>query len=75
MDWPTNSSDFNLIENLWFVLKHCVEKQIPRNVADLREFILGEWGKITRQEVQNLIWTIPTQLEKCIEVGGQSIDY
>ena len=33
MDWPLNSSDLNPIENLWEMMKSCVEKEVNKLVV------------------------------------------
>ncbi len=42
MDWPLNSSNLNLIENLWAIVKGNVERQMPKNLSDLERFIAEE---------------------------------
>lgn len=35
MDWPAQSSDLNLMENLWKVIKHAVSETKPRKAEKL----------------------------------------
>ena len=39
LDWPGNSQDLNLIENLWTVLKDKVSEKQPNNTKELEEAI------------------------------------
>ena len=45
MDWPSNSSDLNPIENMWNIIKHRIEKRKATNVNELKIFIDEEWKK------------------------------
>ncbi|KAI4898627.1 hypothetical protein NFI96_025986 [Prochilodus magdalenae] len=47
MEWPSQSPDFNPIENLWRELKLYVSKCMPKNLKDLEMICREEWAKIT----------------------------
>ena len=42
MDWPSNSPDLNPIENLWNI----VERRMPKNCGELKQFMEEEWQNI-----------------------------
>ena len=44
IDWPSNSPDLNPIENLWQITKNNVEKRMPQNIEQLKQF-LAEFGR------------------------------
>ncbi len=46
LEWPSQSSDLNPIENLWRVLKVRVAKHQPRNLNDFKRICKEEWDKI-----------------------------
>ncbi|CAB4407058.1 unnamed protein product [Rhizophagus irregularis] len=46
IDWPSNSPDLNPIEILWSIVKHNVEKCMPQNIDELKQFMAEEWNKI-----------------------------
>ena len=57
MDWPSNSSDLNPIENLWDKLERQVRKRIPlpTSEAELFSFLEEEWFKIGESNYHNSV--------------------
>ena len=55
IDWPSNSPDLNPIENMWFIMKNNVEKRMPKDINELKQFMSEEWEKILKKTVQNII--------------------
>ncbi len=55
IDWPSNSLDLNLIENLWSIVKRNVEKKMPKNTDDLRRFMIQEWDDILESTLIGLV--------------------
>ena len=55
MDWPSNSPDLNPIENLWSIVKRNVEKKMPKNISDLRRFMIEEWDDIPQSTLIGLV--------------------
>ena len=47
MKWPSQSSDLNLIKNLWWNLKINVHNRNSKNIEDLKAFCIKEWNCIT----------------------------
>ena len=46
MDWPSNCPDLNPIENLWNIVKSNVERRMPKNCGELKQFMEEEWQNI-----------------------------
>uniref|UniRef100_A0AAZ3NXP4 Tc1-like transposase DDE domain-containing protein n=1 Tax=Oncorhynchus tshawytscha TaxID=74940 RepID=A0AAZ3NXP4_ONCTS len=46
LDWPSQSPDFNPIENLWADLKKHVRARRPTNLTQLHQLCQEEWAKI-----------------------------
>ena len=53
-NWPPNSPDLNIIENLWSILKGRVAKRHPKTLEDLETFALEEFYAIPDEYVQKL---------------------
>ena len=45
LEWPSQCSDLNPIENLWYALKIAVHQRNPSNL-ELEQFCLEEWANI-----------------------------
>jgi transposase len=58
IDWPSNSPDLNLIENTWYITKNNVENRMPKNVDELKRFMVEEWDKIPQKVVNNVIMSM-----------------
>lgn len=72
-DWyanPPQSPDFNIIENVWRILKQRVKKYKPRIVDELRKAILYEWEHIEQEKINNLVDSMPRRLRQCWEREG-----
>ena len=50
LEWPPQSPDLNIIENLWRDLKHAVHARRPKNISELEVFCQEEWGKNSKSE-------------------------
>ena len=68
-DWPPQSTDLNIVENLWQTLKRNVHKQFPTNSVDLWSGINGvqdEWNKIPEDYIIKPYESIPSRLDAVI---------
>jgi len=75
IDWPSNSPDLNLIENLWSIVKRNVEKKMPKNTDDLRRFMIQEWDDIPESTLIGLVGSMKRRCELIIENNGERIPY
>ena len=75
MNWPSNSLDLNLIENLWNYVKRNVEKRKPQNLLDLEMFMVEEWEMIPDEVISNLVGSMRNRCKEIIEVKGGRINY
>lgn len=75
IDWPSNSPDLNPIENLWSIVKHNIEKRLPQNIDELKQFMIEEWEKIPESFLVNLVQSMKKRCQLVIERNGERIPY
>ena len=75
IDWPSNSPDLNPIENLWSIVKRNVEKKMPKNISDLRHFMIEEWNDIPQSTLIGLVRSMKRRCELVIESNSERIPY
>ena len=77
MDWPAQSPDLNPIEHLWELLKRKLKmyEEPPKGLYELWERVEVEWNKITPEECQNLIESLPRRLEAVYKAKGGHTKY
>ena len=46
IEWPSMSPDLNPIENVWALMKHEVEKQLPSSLAEVKLAIPKVWDDL-----------------------------
>ena len=75
MDWPPQSSDLNLIENLWKTSGVKVMERNPTNTEDLWVKLQEEWSKISIEDCQELIRSCHRRCAAVIESKGSFTKY
>lgn len=75
LEWPSQSPDLNIIENLWDDLKRAVHARQPSNLTELEMFCKEEWSKIPSSRIQTLIRGYRKRLEAVILAKGGSTKY
>ena len=71
IDWPSNSPDINLIENLWSIVKRGVEIRQPKNIEELDRFMVEEWENISKKTIVNLIKSMKERCQLVIDNMGK----
>jgi len=74
-DWPAQSLDLNIIENLWATLKKNVTIRYPKNKEVLWVILQKEWTKVDSSEVRKLYDSFPRRLQDVIKEKGLHFKY
>ena len=74
-NWPSNSPDINIIENVRNLLKKKVLQRHPKNIEELWAFCQEEFEKIPLEYIQNLHSSIPDRLNKIVLCNGKNINF
>ena len=68
LDWPGDSPDLSLIENLWFKMKDLMSQKHPRSSSELIKAIKEVWVKeISGEYCEFLIYSMSQQLQAVID--------
>ena len=71
LDWPSNSPDFNPIENLWEVLKNKVADKQPSSAKDFEDAIKEVCiRELSPTYCRTLVESMPRRLEMVIKNNG-----
>lgn len=73
IQWPANSPDLNLIENLWYILQYKVWDHTPTTIEQLTQYCEEEWKKISRDTLYSLIKSMPHRLKMIRELHGATL--
>lgn len=74
-NWPPQSPDLNILENLWAVLKQKVNSTSPKNKNELWTEIQKAWEEIDTKLVNTLYESIPRRIEAIIKSRGGHSKY
>ena len=74
-DWPAQSPDLNIIENLWSILKLRISKLNPTSTDHLWHLCKSEWAKISNEEIERLYNSIPRRIASILKANGLNTKY
>lgn len=74
-DWPAQSPDINIIENMWYILKEKVRARHPKTRIELWQYIVEEWQSISSSTVHRLYESIPTRIYQILRNKGYNTKY
>lgn len=69
-EWPANSPDLNIQENVWADLAHAVASRQPSTVKQLRKYVQEEWKKYPQQKIRNMVDSYKDRLHDVIACEG-----
>ncbi|RCN35444.1 hypothetical protein ANCCAN_18693 [Ancylostoma caninum] len=70
LDWPSQSPDLNIIEQLWHELERRLAGRKAKNVAEKFAQLEEEWKKIPQTTIDTLIDSMPRRCQAVIEAKG-----
>lgn len=73
LEHPPQSPDLNPVEQLWGIIKRKIEVRHPKNLTELKNLIITEWSKISRELIDRLISHLKNRMKKVLENKGQFI--
>ncbi len=68
MDRPSMSSDLNLIEHLWGILKRKVEERKVSNIPQLCDVVMEEWKRTPVATCEALVNSMPKRVQQIYTV-------
>jgi transposase len=74
-EWPAQSPDLNVIENLWAIINDKVWARDPKGVEEMRVIIIEEWNALGCDLLQRLVNSMTARLQQCIEREGLWTDF
>ena len=77
MEWPAQSPDLYIIENIWLYMKRELQKSAV-DIAiknDLLREIQSVWRNIELHYIRNLYQSIPDRLDNVIKMKGHLTKY
>lgn len=77
LTWPSQSSDINVIENVWRTIKIKLQKEINdiKNRQDLVCKVKEIWASLPTHYIQSLYSSIPKRLRQVIRARGHATKY
>ena len=75
LDWPAQSPDLNIIENLWSTLQKRIAGRKIGSQEELWEAIQEEWEAIPREDIIKLFQGMKRRINAVIRSRGHSIKY
>ena len=60
--WPPQSPDLSPIENVWAWLKKKISEKEPRNMTELKDYIMKTWSELTSEDYRKYTLSMQTQI-------------
>jgi hypothetical protein len=72
LEWPANSHDLNLLENVWKLFKDAIQhgQSCPKTLEELKITLEGEWTLVSSTNLRTLCHSMLARLQSLIEAKG-----
>lgn len=74
-DHPSNSPDFNCMEDAWSYLDSEVKKKNIKSIEELKKALLKSWKDLPWEHIRKSVASMPHRLQQCVKRKGQRTDY
>ena len=77
MPWPALSPDLNIIENVWAILKHGLQRRADHinTVEELKTHITAIWDRVSPLYIKNLYSSMPRRVHAVLKRKGHFTKY
>ena len=77
LPWPAKNPDLNPIEHIWDLLDRRLRARAipPRNVQELADALVEQWGNISQQELSNLVQSMRRRCTAEVNAAGGHTRY
>jgi len=74
-NWPPNSPDLNLIENLWAYVQARLDSRGCKTFKEFRQALTQELGAVPQSVIDSLYKSIPSRLRAVVKQRGDRTRY
>jgi transposase len=74
-NWPAQSPDLNVIENLWSIIKRNIDLSKASTSQQIFQIVKKEWEAVPQQQIQNLIQSMERRMQAVIDAKGENTKY
>lgn len=75
LEWPPQSPDLNVIENVWAYIKREIPCEVGRTEDETWNTIVKVWNNIPTDFIRNLIDSVPRRLSEVLKSKGGNTSY
>ena len=74
-DFPANSPDLNVGEDIWSHLDRRLQRHKIKSIATLKKKLREEWENVDWETIRTSVDSMPRRLNQCIERNGDRTNY